>query len=132
MAKAFEHVQRRVGTIARAAQRLAVQGNHALGNPRDVGDPAAKALLEDACIEQAKHAPERVMRGRAVLQNKVFFEPVFVVAAPLGHVHPVVRPAQHRAQRHHDHLLEIVALRRTSARIGQERESFYQHQFHLQ
>jgi len=40
--------------------------------------------------------------------------------------------AQHGAQRHHDHLLEIMALCKTGAWIGQYRESLNQHQVHLQ
>lgn len=61
-----------------------------------------------------------------MLDLQVLPQPQLVVFGPVCHFHQGVAAAQYRAQRHHNHLAQIMALGRTGARVRQLRERFPQ------
>ena len=118
--------------ITRTAGRLAVNGDHTGYNPSQTSNPLAKACLEYLGIQQTEYPAKGVMGRCAMRKHQVALQPGFVVLGKLGTIHPTVRSAQHRAQRHQDHFRQIVPLCRPRARVRQFRKGFGQGHFHSQ
>ena len=90
------------------AQRLAVDGDHPLGRlgeARHEGDETGPELFR---IHKAEHPAEGVVARNAVLQLQDAAEKILLGLAELGHVHRRLPATEHRAQRNHHDLQQIV------------------------
>jgi hypothetical protein len=90
------------------AQRLTVDGDHALGRlgeARHEGDETSPELLR---IQKPEHPAEGVVARNAPLQLQEAAQKALLGPAKLGHVHRRLPAAEDRAHRDHQDLQQIV------------------------
>jgi hypothetical protein len=105
------HVQRRLAArrVERASQHLAIDRHDTLaglGKPRH---EALETVAELLSVEQAEQPTEGIVARSAVLQLEEAAQEPQLGAGELRHVGAVFPAGQHRAQRDHQHLQQIVA-----------------------
>jgi hypothetical protein len=102
-------VHRRRIAIGRTAQRLAVDGHHAIECANDPAHPAPEHRFELLRVEHPEHAQKRVLRRDAVLEHEKAAQPVGLEPAPQRDVLEAVGVREHGAHRDHQDLPEVVA-----------------------
>jgi len=65
-------------------------------------------------------------------ERHVLAQPGFVILGPFCNIDPSIRATQHGTQGHENHLAQIVPLRRSRARIRQNRKCLIQRHRHPQ
>ena len=106
------------GAIMRATHRLAIDGHDlARQHLTNRGHPGPKALLERPRRQQREDPPEGVVGGDAVGQLQELSKPRLLGAPERRDTHPVVRAADHRRDRDHHHVDQLVAALARVARV---------------
>ena len=116
-----DHVQGRLaaGAIEGAAQDLAVNRHNPLNRIGEAGHEPLEGGTEPRRIEQPEQPTEGVVAGQAVLQlEKAAQKGLFRFREP-RHRHCTLTAAQHRAERDHQQLVEVVQPGIAGARVFQ-------------
>ena len=101
-----------------AAQRLAINGYHALHAPAGSAQPRKAGALQGLGVQAPEHPRKGVVRGDARGQAQEARKPVAVGLAELGHLHPVVCAADGGAQGDGEQIDEVVSARALHAGVG--------------
>jgi len=82
-------MQRRSGAcrIEGAAQRLAVDGNHAVASLGEARHEGLKARAEALWIKLPEHATERIVAGKTARQRKELAQKRLLLHREIRHVH---------------------------------------------
>jgi hypothetical protein len=104
--------------VERAAQRLSIDGEHALADGADVIEEGLEGPPEGGGAEQPEHPAERVVARQAILEAQKFPQQRLAVLGELGEVHAALRPADRGDQRDRQDVEQLVALRIAPTRVG--------------
>ena len=114
-------MQRRLaaGFVERPAQHVAVDRHHPLAGLGKPGHELLEARAELLRVEQTEQPAERVVAWRAVLKLEDAAQEPQLGAGKLRHVGAILPAGQHRTQRDHQHLQQIMPSGVPSPRIVQ-------------
>lgn len=115
------HMQRRfaAGPIERSVRNLAVDRDDPLARGGELRHEPPEARTKLVRVEQPQHPAERVVAGRPVLQSEELTQESLLRLRKLSHVDRPLPPTQHRAQRDHENIQELVTTRVAGPRILQ-------------
>ncbi|AVZ79330.1 hypothetical protein C3497_07670 [Zoogloeaceae bacteirum Par-f-2] len=126
-----DHVQgtcRGLALACRSSAALAVDRNdRVFGQHRhDHADPAPKRRLELVRLNQAEHAPDRVVRRDAMLKLHEPSQPIDLGLGPQLDVDEVVHAREHCTHRDREQFGQVVACVALAARVGNRDEHLRQ------
>jgi hypothetical protein len=108
--------------IETAPERLAVDGHHlAVGDLVQRGDPAQQTTLELRRHERPQNGVEPVVRGNSVRQIEELFQPLPLLATPLGEGDEIIG-ARHKRAHRNGHNVDQRRRHLPPSRIGQRNE----------
>lgn len=109
------------GLVPTPSHRRAVHADRLVGQARQGGrGPSGEGRLEGCPIDSPQHVAPCVVRGNPVGQLQKPPQPGLLLLGKVRYAHPVLYPAQHRAEYHHQNIMEFVELvPRLATRIGQ-------------
>ena len=91
-------------------------------------DPVPETLLHGTSIQQAKQPAKCVVRGYSASELHKSPQPADAFIGPCFDANEVVNPTEQRADRHHQHLHQVVLRPSRYTRIRQPRKGFRQRQ----
>ena len=108
--KGRDHVDRRLGVLlgARAAQRLAVDGDHLPGRAGQRRHPVHETALELRGVKHGQNVAEVIMRRRAVEKRPEPAQQIELLLAKARDINERLRPRQHRQKAQQQHLRERI------------------------